>query len=253
MRSKILFLFSFLTVFMLLFTGCTASPQASTTVTPTLQPSAVVGEDQCTSEALSSLLADVDAQVQEFEDVLSLAMMSKQDSLITLVLRLQDVRRNVERLEMPACAATLQTDLVNYMNERISYLTNAIKSSAIAEEDIQKGDDLQNVYLQERARLSGEAFNPIPTSTPQPTQVVVLATNSSGADLPIYALPAFDATVLGTLSAGGQVQVIAHTSDYAWLVIVISQTQGGFIEASKVTVQGAIDQLPNYEDIVTNK
>ncbi len=253
MRSKFLPLFSLLILIVMLIAGCTTSPEATVATVPTSQTSTAAVGDPCSLDSISSLIDEMDIQAKEFEDVLSLAMVSKQDSLTTLVLRLQDVRRNVERLEVPTCAATLQTNLVSYMDQRITYLTTAIQTSAISEEDIQKGDELRNVYLQERSRLLGEAFEPVSTSTPQPTQVVVLATNSSGADLPIYAMPTLDSTVLGTLSVGGQVQVIAHTADYAWLVIVISQTQGGFVEASKVTVQGALDQLPNYEDIVTNK
>ncbi len=253
MRSIFLLRLSLLTVIVMLITGCTTSPEATVATAPTLQSSTVAAGDPCSVDSISSLMDEIDFQAKEFEDVLSLAMVSKQDSLTTLVLRLQDVRRNIEKLEVPACAATLQTNLISYMDQRIAYLTTAIQSSAISEEDIQKGDELRNAYLQERSRLLGEAFKPVPTSTPQPTQVVVLATNTSGANLPIYAMPTLDSTVLGTLNAGGQVQVIAHTADYAWLVIVISQTQGGFVEASKVTVQGALDQLPNYEDIVTNK
>ncbi len=251
MRPKTLFFLTAISVIVLLFTGCSPSTVAPTqAVVNPVTPTVLV--DQCAPETITTEVAKLDELITEFEDVLGLAGVTPQQQLAPVILRMQDVRRNIEKLELPACADVLRASAVTYVNQVVSYLTIFMGGTVNADElnkEIAASDSLKVAFETERARLLGIAYVPEPTRTPQPTAVVVVVTNPTDADVPIYEFPRTNSNVLGSIQPGGQAMAVARTADNTWLLIAVSQEQFACVEASKVSVQGSIDLLETFQEV----
>ena len=250
MRPKLILSLTLVTILLLLFSGCTPTPAptlAAVTATP------LTAQDRCSAENLPGEIAKLDELTAEFEDVLGLAGVTPQEQLAPVILRLQDVRRSTEKLDLPECAATLKTYTADYMNQVVSYLTlfmGGTNAADVINNELAKSDGLKTAYETERARLLNVAYEPQPTRTPLPTTVVVTVTNPGAAEVPLYDLPRDTATVVGSMQAGGQATAIARTADNAWLLIPVSEEQYVCVQTALVSVTGAIDQLPVFEETV---
>lgn len=250
MRPKLFLSLTLVTILLLLFSGCTPTP-APTLAAFTQTPPAA--QDRCSAENLPAEIAKLDGLTDEFADVLELAGVTPQEQLAPVILRLQDVRRSTEKLDLPECAATLKTGTVDYMNQVVSYLTlfmGGTNAADVINNELAKSDGLKIAYETERARLLNVAYEPQPTRTPLPTTVVVTVSNAGATDVPLYDLPRDTATVVGSMQPGGQANAIARTADNAWLLIPVSEEQYVCVQTALVTVSGAVDQLPVFEETV---
>ncbi len=251
MRPKILISLTLVTILLLVFSGCASKTPAPTLAAFTQTPPAA--QDRCSAENLPAEIAKLDDKTAEFADVLELAGVTPQEQLAPVILRLQDIRRGTEKLDLPECATTLKTNTVDYMNQVVSYLTlfmSGTNAADVINEELAKSDGLKTTYETERARLLNVAYEPQPTRTPLPTTVVVTISNAGATDVPLYDLPRDTATVVGSMQPGGQATAIARTADNAWLLIPVSEEQYVCVQTALVSVTGAVDQLPVFEETV---
>lgn len=250
MRPKLFLSLTLVTILLLVFSGCTPTP-ASTLAAFTQTPPPA--QDRCSAENLPGEIAKLDELTGEFAEVLELAGVTPQEQLAPVILRLQDIRRSAEKLNLPECTATLKTGTVDYMNQVISYLTlfmGGTNAADVINNELAKSDGLKTAYETERARLLNVAYEPQPTRTPLPTTVVVTVSNTGATEIPLYDLPRDTATVVGSMQPGGQANAIARTADNAWLLIPVSEEQYVCVQTALVTVTGAVDQLPVFEETV---
>ncbi len=255
MRKNILYPLTFLVILVVIFTGCSETPPATALpVGPTATPTTTVTIDaRCSADGLPLEIAKLDSLTTDFEDVFTLAGVTPQQQLAPVVLRLQDIRREVNKLDLPECLTSLRTQTVEYMDQVVSYLTLFMGGADQVTEvnpEIAKAEGLKNVYEAERAKLLGEDFEPQPTRTPIPTPIVVSITNSGTENIPLYELPREDSQVVGSMSPGAQATAIARTADGAWLLIPINEEQFVCVKTSLVTLQGSIEQLQIFEETV---
>lgn len=255
MRQKILYPLTFLVILVVMFTGCSETPPATALPAgPTATPQAAGTIDaRCSAEGLPLEIARLDALTTDFEDVFVLAGVTPQQQLAPVVLRLQDIRREVNKLDVPDCLTTLRTQTAEYMDQVVAYLAlfmGGADQVAEVNPEIAKAEGLKNVYEAERAKLLGLDFSPQPTRTPIPTPVAVNITNSGTENIPLYELPRDDSTVVGSMSPGAQAVAIARTADGAWLLIPVSEEQFVCVKTSQVTLQGSIEQLQIFEETV---
>ena len=250
MRPKLFLSLTLVTILLLVFSGCTPTPAPTLAAFTQTPPPA---QDRCSAQNLPGEIAKLDELTGKFADVLELAGVTPQEQLAPVILRLQDVRRSAEKLDLPECAATLKTGTVDYMNQVVSYLTlfmGGTNAADVINNELAKSDGLKTAYETERARLLNVAYEPQPTRTPLPTTVVVTVSNSGTTEVPLYDLPRDTATVVGSMQPGGQANAIARTADNAWLLIPVSEEQYVCVQTALVSVTGSVDQLPVFEETV---
>lgn len=251
MRPKLLLSLTLVTILLLVFSGCASKTPAPTLAGSTATP--LPDQDRCSAANLPGEIARLDELTTEFEDVLALAGVTPQEQLAPVILRLQDVRRGTEKLDLPECAAALKTSTIDYMNQVVAYLTlfmGGTNAADVINNELAKSDGLKTAYETERARLLNVAYEPQPTRTPLPTTVVVTVSNTGAADVPLYDLPRDTSNVVGSMQPGGQATAIARTADNAWLLIPVSEEQYVCVQTALISVTGAVDQLPVFEETV---
>ena len=88
--------------------------------TPTLVPTAT--PDPCASENLMGEVEKIQDLVNAFQDVAFLANFTPQTDLVSPIMEMQAVRRDLQKLDIPACEEAVKTASLNYMNSTINYL-----------------------------------------------------------------------------------------------------------------------------------
>jgi len=93
-----------------LLVGCGAAPEAAA---PTATP-----EPSCQQQS-SAFLAEIQPLFQEWTDATTLAGSTPRASLSTEIGKLQDIRRRVQAVQAPACAADVRQNLISSMDSSI--------------------------------------------------------------------------------------------------------------------------------------
>jgi hypothetical protein len=119
--KKILFT---LGIIVLLFSSCSVPAPVEPTQTPSPIPTATPTStpDPCSKENILATVEDLQLTVNEFKEVEVIANQIDVNSLIQLVLRLQEIRYQVMRIKVPACLETFKAASVNYTGSVLNYL-----------------------------------------------------------------------------------------------------------------------------------
>jgi hypothetical protein len=146
----------------------TAAPTTAPTQTATSLP--MPTPDPCAKFYIAETIKPMTHWMNAFDDTTALASITMQNSTswTTLILDLQQSRRNFAELELPSCLQQLQRDGIAYMNETISYLATFMQGVDPKElsTPIANTQNLRTVYEKEKAQLLGEEFTLLPTTGP---------------------------------------------------------------------------------------
>jgi hypothetical protein len=249
MKKNILFTIIIIVVSALVLTACGDNDQSASI------------PDPCLLENMDDTLSPVHDLMREFDDTTYVATITNQANLTEPILLLQDVRRRAERLDIPACAVTLQQAAVNYMNSVIGYLGLFM---AGAEHDqisatINDSQTLRLTYENENARLLGTTYTPpqventpetaAATEAPADTATVevgITVTNSGTGPVNMRSGPSVDDLVVATLPAGASAAAVGRTAANDWILITYEGTQG-WVSASFVQASSPIENLPESD------
>jgi hypothetical protein len=108
-------------------------------------------------------------RMHKFDDISFVANLTPQDQLADPVLKMQDVRYELEYVDVAECVAPLKQSAINYMNSVIIYLAHFMGGIDRQQVNLEitTSDQLRNTYDAELARLTGAdliqaTFTPIP-------------------------------------------------------------------------------------------
>ncbi len=248
MKKNFLFTVIIIMITALILTACGGNDQSASI------------PDPCLLENMDDTLTPVHDLMREFDDTTYVATITNQANLTEPILLLQDVRRRAERLEIPACAVTLQQAAVNYMNSVIGYLGLFM---AGAEHDqisatINNSQTLRLTYENENARLLGTTYTPPQVeNTPETAaaeapvetaavEVGITVTNSGTGPVNMRSGPSVDDLVVATLPAGASAAAVGRTDANDWILITYEGTQG-WVSASFVQASAPTENLPVSE------
>jgi hypothetical protein len=96
--------------------GASSSPPDASSVTPDMNSPTPTG---CSNEDATSLKASVHPLITRFDDANHLASSTSRIALSGVMTEMQATRRDLEALDMPACASLAKTQLVEFMNDDI--------------------------------------------------------------------------------------------------------------------------------------
>ena len=159
----------------LIITACGGKPAP----TPSSEAVATIAvtPDPCAQANLPAEIAKVDKHMREFDDYSTLASNTPNTQLLSLIPQMQQIRRDAEELEVPACLTTLKQIEIDDMNTVLQILivfVNQTDPKKIDVDTINAGISQARIlhaqYDLEKARLLGITLTPppppLPTSTP---------------------------------------------------------------------------------------
>jgi hypothetical protein len=243
-------------IFILLSTSCTVSPPAEPTSTPVPPPTPTPTPDPCSKENILAEAEKVQMAVNEFREVADLANSTDFNFLFIPVLRLQEIRYQAIKVEVPACLDAFKTSAVNYTASVINYLMVFMNVQDPKSEDLNKA--IQTSQTQWQVLLS--EFNKVlaiagvepqvlpdgSSVAPTPTGGAALATNEGTEAINVRAKPDLNASVVASIEKGSQAQVIGRNSAGDWVQVNVNGITGWvFTEMLKISVP--VDQLPVIE------
>jgi hypothetical protein len=171
---------SFIAILIVL-TACGAkTATASLTATP----------DLCAPANIIAEVKKVNDLQRQFDDASQLASVMNLNQLASsnAIPNMQDIRRQAQDQQVPACLATLKTLQLQHMNAVINTLLaflasgqNASNNSQILSQGVALARGLHDKYNQELARLIGATYVPPITATPNETQAARASVTAVGA------------------------------------------------------------------------
>ncbi len=226
-------------------------PVNPTPIPSTPMPTAT--PNPCASENLLDEVAKVQDLVNEFQDSWVAANSTPQVMIILPILEMQAVRRDLQKLDVPACEEAIKTASLNYMNSTINYLVFFMANPDPTDENLiasqQNGQVLWQVVLEEfnkvltSAGLVSEELPDIGITTPQTTDSGVIVGNENTQGVNVRSQPNINAGIISRLAPGMQAIGLARNEPWDWLLVNLDGVIG-WVNTETVTTSAVIEDLP---------
>jgi hypothetical protein len=211
--------------------------------TPTLDP--------CASENLLEEVEKVQDLVNEFQDVAYVANFTRVNELILPIMELQAVRRELQKLDVPACEEEIKTASLNYMNSTINYLSFFMGGETKENVDagIQNSQVLWQVVLGEfnklltSAGLVSEEIPGIGDTIPLTLGSSIIVGNDGTQKVNVRSQPDINTDIISHLEPGMQAIGLSRNDPGDWLRINLDGVIG-WVFTEMVTISAAIEELP---------
>ena len=222
--------------------------------TPTAAPTAT--PDPCASENLLDEVEELQNVINKFQDVAYVANVTPFNQLVFPVLDLQEIRRELQHLEVPECQMIIKESALSYMNSTINYfvLFMAEEDQETVNSGIQNSQVLWQVLLGEFSNLLGSAglieeeVPDISSAVPSATDSGIFITNDGFNGINVRALPDLEGEILTSLEPGMQAIGIARNEAGDWVQINLDGVIG-WVFAETVTATEPIEDLPVFEAV----
>jgi hypothetical protein len=227
-------------------------PSAPTPIPPTPMPTAT--PDPCAAENLLEEVGKVQDLVNAFQDSTWLSGFTPQTGLVTPILQLQEIRRDLQKLEVPACEEAIKTSALNYMNSTINYLAFFMAAKTQEELDaaaagMQNSNVLWQVVLEEfnkllsSAGLVSDEMPEIGSTVPSSTDYTIIVANAGTQGVNVRSQPELNAEIVTSMEPG--MQAIGYSRNEAgdWLLINLDGVVG-WVFTEMVSPSGPIEELP---------
>ena len=225
------------------------TPADPTPIPPTPMPTAT--PDPCASENLLEEVEKVQDLVNEFQDVAYVANFTPQTELILPIMEMQAIRRNLQKLDVPACEEAIKTASLNYMNSTINYLSFFMGGETKENVDagIQNSQVLWQAVLGEfnklltSAGLVSEEIPDIGDTIPPTSGSSVIVGNDGTQRVNVRSQPDIDADIVSHLEPGMQAIGLSRNDPGDWLLINLDGVIG-WVFTEMVTISADIEELP---------
>ena len=221
-----------------------------TTPMPTATP------DPCAAENLLDEVAKVQDLVNEFQDIWIVANVTLNTMMVFPIMEMQAVRRDLQKLDVPACEEAIKTASLNYMNSTINSLVLFMANPDPTDENLIASQQDSQVLWQ----LVLEEFNNILTSTglvseelpdigitpPQTTDSGVIVGNESTQGVNVRSQPDINADIISQLEPGMQAIGLSRNEPGDWLLVNLDGVIG-WVSTEMVTTSTVIENLPISE------
>lgn len=223
------------------------------------QPTAVIPTptlDRCSPTNILPEIKKVHDLMRAFDDVSFVANMTPQAQLVNPILKLQDIRRSVENLDLPSCAATLQNDAILYMNAVATTLTHFMGGlqTDMVNKEVSASQQFRVQYETERARLAGVTYMPPATVEPQvapsdgssgtPTPAAIMnVTNDGSNPVNLRSSPNVNGNIVGMIQSKKTLPAIGRTETGDWIAVRLPDGVA-WVFAKLVKLDKPVEQLP---------
>jgi hypothetical protein len=247
-----------ITISAILISACSVfgGGQDATPLPPTPSPIPTAMPDPCAPENLLKEVEKVQDVVNAFQDVAYVANFTPQTELILPILQLQEIRREMQKLEVPACEDAIKTSSINYMNATINYLAFFMggESQENVDAGIQNSQVLWQVVLSEFSKLLSSAglieqvLPDISNAVPSTTDSGIFITNGSAQGVNIRTLPDLNSEIVASFEPGMQALGLARNETGDWIQINLDGVIG-WVFAETITASAPVEDLPVFEAV----
>ena len=232
------------------------NPQAPATPTATSTP------DPCAPANIVTEVKKVNDLQRAFDDASQLAAVTSFNQMAIVIPPMQDLRRQAQDQQVPACLVTLKTLQLQEMNATINTFLAFMAGGAqnpntqLLSQGIVLANGLHQQYNQELATRIGATYVPPAqptgsgaTGTPGTSVPVAgtpsgaFVTNTGTATVNLRASPSMDAQTLGLLVVDQSASAVGKTPDGQWIQVQDQAGNKAWVFASLVKVTGG-DALP---------
>ncbi|MCD6356920.1 MAG: SH3 domain-containing protein [Anaerolineaceae bacterium] len=251
--KKIMIIF---TITAVLLSSCTLAEQFSkeepTEVPPTPAPTAT--PDPCAPENLVETVKGVQDLVNAFQDTAYVANFTPLTELVSPIMELQAIRRELQKLDVPPCEEAIKSAAINYMNSTINYLAFFMGGEVQENVDagIQNSQVLWQVVLGEfskllsSAGLVNEGLPEINSSMPTMTDSGIYVSNEGTQSVNVRSQPDLNASIIAELEPGMQAIGLARNEAGEWIQVNLDGVIG-WVFAETVELTTAVEELPVSE------
>lgn len=228
------------------------TPADPTPVPPTPMPTAT--PDPCASENLLEEVEKMVDLINEFLDIVHVAESTQQIMMVSPILDMQAVRRNLQKLDVPDCEEATKTAALNYMDSTITYQIMFMGDVKLEREEVwrpmgQNSQILWQVVLGElnkllaSAGLVTEGLPDISNAVPQTTDSSFFVGNDGTQRVNVRSQPNLNAGVISRFEPGMQAIGLARNELGDWLQINLNGIIG-WVYTEMVTTSAAVEELP---------
>ena len=243
-------------IFILFITSCSVLSPAESKPTPVPPPTTTSTPDPCSKDNILAEAEKIQMSVNEFREVADLANSTDFNFLFIPVLRLQEIRYEAIKVEVPSCLDAFKISSINYTASVINYLMVFMNVQDPESEDlnnaIQNSQTQWQVLLNEfnkvlaiagvEPQVSPETSNMAPT----PTGNAATVTNEGTQAVNVRATPDLNAEVVASMDKGTQAEVIGRNGASDWLQVKVNDITG-WVFTEMVVVNVPVAQLPVVE------
>lgn len=240
MKSRVLF---FIIIVAFSVTACgAATTSPSLTPMPTETPTAT--PDPCSVGSIAFYVKQANDLMREYDDTTYVANLTLQTQLGDMILKLQDVRRRTEDLELPVCLEQLKQHEIGYMNSVIQYLAVFMAGGDRTKvtEMIKNTQNLRASFDTEKQRLLNLGAQSMITDT-----LINLgqlqASNPDGHALNLHVEPSLSSKVEQLMKPGESANALARNAEGTW-ILVEYDGERLWVYAVQVTLSGNANSLP---------
>ncbi len=224
-----------------LISACgTATPSS----TPEPTETSTATPDPCSMESISLYVQQANELMREYDDTTYVANLTLQTQLGDMILKLQDVRRRTEDLELPVCLSQLKQNEIGYMNSVIQYLAAFMAGGDHTQvtDMIKNTQNLRVSYDTEKQRLLTFSAQDTITDTPNPPGQIQ-ASNPDGHALNLHQEPSLTSKVEKLMKPGERANALARDADTTWILVEYDGARL-WVYAVQVTLSGNANSLP---------
>ena len=244
-----------------------------TPVPPTPEETAI--SDPCAPENLLEEVEKVLDLVNKFQDLRYLSNFTPTNQMTILIMEMQNVRRELQKLEVPVCEEAIKTASLNYMRTTFNYLAffmanpidpnDPTQSHPTVIVGIQNSDVLWETVLGEfnnlltSAGLASEELPDIsesadpaattetgitePADTTTTTDTGVIIGNEGVQAVNIRSQPNIDAEIVSRLEPGLRAIGISRNTAGDWLLVNLDGVIG-WVYTEMITSSTPVEELP---------
>lgn len=224
-------------------------PAEPTPIPPT--PMSTATPDPCAAENLLGEVEKVQDIVNAFQDVTYVANFTPQTELVVPILEMQNVRRELQKLNVPACEEAIKTASLNYMNSTINYLAFFMGGETKENVDagIQNSQVLWQVVIGEFSKLltsAGLVSDELPdigSTLPSTSENSIFVGNEGTQGVNVRSQPELNAEIVASMEPGMQAIGLSRNEAGDWLQINLDGVTG-WVFTEMVTLSGSVEDLP---------
>jgi len=218
---------------------------------------ATVTVDPCSSMQLPLLAEPITDLLISFDDTSFVASYTPQEQKAGLIMQLQDLRRQLTKIEVPYCLADLKKFTQDYMNSvivELTYSMGGVDSDQI-DEEVRSSQMIRNILNRECRNVLGVTYEPPNATIPDTGSLIataqmtpsvdatIVVKNESYERVNIRSLPNLNAPIIGGMLPGEILIGFGKDETSEWVMVEFNE-KIGWVNASVVSLNYSLNILP---------
>ena len=225
---------------------------ACSLIAPDNPPSQPISKpDPCAADLIMEGFDTIQSAVSNFQDLVYISHFTPKSQMISLVLKLQEIRHELQDSEIPDCHEASRNASILYMNSVIQYLSRFMSGETPDNfyTDIYNSQVMWTSVLEEmnavkiQAGLEPDEVPDISSLLPQGLDETVFVINNGTSSVNVRAQPYIEADIIASLESNTQAIGLGKSAAGDWIQV---NQNGliGWVFTDTVTLSLPVEDLP---------